>query len=131
MNFAKKIIKTFENIKKFGKQSIAKISSQTSESKSSTHRQIKLIASRSSHVCSEFFQTEIGNAWMARLILAVLFIIGIKFNIGADTLAIFFSLIGLDTYVGLSAASINRLETHIRELLKTYEAKLKPTLDKI
>jgi len=131
MSFAKKIINTFEKIKQIGKQSIAKLSGQTSQSKSSTHRQMKIIKSRSSHVCADFFQTETGNDWMIRLILAALFIFGIKFNIGAATLAIFFSLINLDLYVGLSAASINRLEAHIRELLKRYEEGLMPTLDKL
>jgi hypothetical protein len=131
MNFAKKVINTFEKIKKIGKQSIAKLSHLINNSKSSTHRQIKTINSRSSHVCSELFQTEAGSDWMIRLILAVLFIFGLKFNIGADTLAIFFSLIGLDIYVGLSAASINRLEIHARGLLKKYEAELQPTLDKL
>lgn len=76
MNFLRKIIKTFENIKNIGKQSIAQLSQQTDNSKSSTHRQIKKIHSRSSHVCSELFQTEAGNDWMVRLILAVLFIFG-------------------------------------------------------
>jgi hypothetical protein len=131
MSFAKKIINTFEKIKQIGKQSLAKLAGQTSQSKSSTHRQMKIIKSRSSHVCADFFQTETGNYWMITLILAALFIFGIKFNIGADTLAIFFSLINLDIYVGLSAASINRLEAHIRELLKRYESELKPILDKL
>ena len=131
MDFAKKIIKTLESIKKIGKQSIAKLSHQTNASKSSTHRQIKIINSRSPHVCSEFFQTGSGNDWMIRLILAALFVFGIKFNIGANTLALFFSLIGLEIYVGLSAASINRLEIHIRVLLKQYEEELKPILEKL
>ena len=120
MDFAKKIIKTIESIKKIGKQSIAKLSHQTNNSKSSLHRQIKIINSRSSHVCSEFFQTANGNDWMIRLVLATLFIFGIKFNIGADTLALFFLLLGIEIYVGLSAASINRLEIYIRGLLKKY-----------
>jgi hypothetical protein len=131
MSFTKKTITTFEQLKKFGKQSITKLSNQLNNSTSSTRRQLKIIESREAHISSEFFQTASGNDWMIRLILAVLFIFGIKFNIGADTLAIFFSLIGLDIYVGLSAASINRLETHIRELLKKYEAELKPILDKL
>lgn len=131
MSFTKKIINTFEKIKQIGKQSIAKLSRQTSQSKSSTYRQMNIIKSRSSQVCADFFQTKTGYDWMIRLILAALFIFGIKFNIGADTLSIFFSLINLDIYVGLSAASINRLEAHIRELLKRYEAELKPTLDKL
>ena len=131
MSFLRKIIKTFENIKKIGKQSIAQLSHQTDNSKSSTHRQIKIIHSRSSHVCSELFQTEAGNDWMVRLILAVLFIFGIKHNIGADTISIFFSLIGLDIYVGLSAASVNRLEIHLRGLLKQYEKELQPMLEKL
>ena len=103
MNFLRKIIKTFENIKNIGKQSTAQLSHQTDNSKSSTYRQIKTIHSRSSHVCSGLFQTEAGNDWMVRLVLAVLFIFGIKYNIGADTLAIFFSLIGLDIYLNSDA----------------------------
>lgn len=131
MGFTKKIIRTCAAIKLFGKQSLAKLSRQTNSSKSSTYRQTKIINNRSSHVGSEFFQTENGSEWMIRLIIAVLFIFGIKFNIGAKSIELFFSLIGLDIYAGLSASSINRIEEMIRELLKKYEDQLQPILKKL
>lgn len=68
---------------------------------------------------------------MIRLIIATLFVFGIKCNVGGDTLDMFFSLIDLNTYAGLSAASINRLENYIRELLKKYENELQPMLEKL
>ena len=131
MSFRKKIIKTYETIKRFGKQSLSQLSYQTNSSKSSTYRQKKVIDTRNLHVGADFFQTEKGSEWMIRLIVAILFIFGIKFNIGAESVALFFSLIGLDIYAGLSAASINRLENHIRELLKKYEEQLQPIIEKL
>ena len=68
---------------------------------------------------------------MNRLVVAILFIFGIKCNIGGDTLSLFFSLSGLNTYTGLSAASVNRLENHIRELLKKYESEFQPMLEEL
>ena len=93
MSFRNKIIKLCATIKSHGKQSLAKLARQTNYSKSSTHRQIKVINKRSSNVCSAFFETEEGFGWLVRLVVAVLFIFGIKCHIGAETIASFFFFI--------------------------------------
>ncbi len=131
MSFRNKIIKLCATIKSHGKQSLAKLARQTNYSKSSTHRQIKVINKRSSNVCSAFFETEEGFGWLVRLVVAVLFIFGIKCNIGAETIASFFSLIKINHYAGLSASSINRIEERIRDILTQYEDYLQPQLEKL
>src|SRR5208283_3379123 len=122
MGITKKIIKVFKTLKEFKNHSFNKISEQLGIPKSSLHRQKKIIdANSSSSVGADFFQTADGFSWMNRLIMTVLFIFGIKFNIGAESLALFFSMIYLDKYVGLSASSINRLENQMRVLLVEYD----------
>lgn len=131
MSITKKIIEVFAVSKNFKTQSFFKISEQLGISKSSLHRQKQIIEANSSSVGATFFQTAEGFAWMNRLIMAVLFIFGIKFNIGAESLASFFTIIYFEKHVGLSASSINRMENQMRDLLIEYDEKLKPILDKL
>ncbi len=131
MGFRSKISETYEAIKSHGKKSLAKLSQLTHHSKSSTHRQIKKINSRSAMVGADFFETTNGARWLRRLVLAATLVFGLQGNIGADRLALFFDIICITAFIGVSASSMGRLKHKMMEMLQVYQQELQPTLNKL
>ena len=77
---------------------------------------------RNQHPESVLWETEAGEAWLARLVFACLYLFGVKNHVGAEQLSSFFQLLRLDTHVGISA---NALRTRLQEmegLLSTLQA---------
>ena len=78
---------------------------------------------------TEFFETVTGQEWMIKMVVACILVFGIICGIGADRLSLFFSLLSLTAFVGLSARSIGRIEDRIEEIIDqyrvTYDAKIK------
>jgi len=131
MDFRKKTIKTFEAIKKFGKQSLSQLVKITGSSKSSVHRQTKTINKRSSQLGAKFFESEEGFRWLTQFLIATLLVFGLQSNIGADKLSLFFTLIKIDGFIGTSPTSIRRLKIQMMELLKKYERQLLPKMNEV
>ena len=131
MSFRAKTIRTFETIKKFGKQSLAQLSTLTGDSKTSIYRQTQKIKNRSSELGSSFFETAEGFKWLTRLVIAALLVFGMQANVGADRLSLFFTLINVACFLGLSSSSITRLKNQMMELLESYEEQLLPKIKEL
>jgi IS30 family transposase len=69
-----------------GKQSLRAIGRAIDRPKSTVHNHLKSQASRDQHPESYLWETEAGDAWLRRFVLATLFTFGRQHGIGADAL---------------------------------------------
>ena len=113
----------------YGKQSYRKLARQLGVSKSSVGRRQQKIDKRSDILASEFFETQEGQRFTTRLIVACIFVFGITSGVGANRISHFMSLVQLDQFMAVSASSISRTEDQIDDLIiqfkEKYDAELK------
>ena len=72
---------------------------------------------------ASFFENEEGAKWLSQLVIATILIFGITCGIGAERLSLFFEIIGIVAFVGLSKSSITRIENDIEDKLHDYKNK--------
>jgi uncharacterized protein DUF6399/IclR-like helix-turn-helix domain-containing protein len=113
--WAKSVV-IFNAIREHGKQSIRRLANRTGLSKSSVHRHLQAIVRRDRYPESSLWETEAGRTWLIRLIVATLFVFGLKRGVGAETISEFFSRLRLDLYVGCSPSAL-RTVMHVLERL--------------
>jgi len=65
---------------------------------------------------SSLWETPAGHAWLVRLVVATLFVFGLKRGVGAETLSEFFGRLRLDAHVGCSPSAL-RTVMHLMERL--------------
>jgi hypothetical protein len=88
-------------VRERGKKSVRKLAGLVESSKSSVHRHLQAKEKRNKHPESDLWETEAGDVWLKVLVLAAIYIFGIKSGVGAETLAQFFKMIRIDTHVCL------------------------------
>ncbi len=118
-------------IKKHGKKSLAKLAELTDQTKSSIYRQTKKIDARSEINSADFFETSTGAEWLRHLVFAVTLVFGLQANVGEDRLGLFFKLIDVTQFVGVSASSMGRLKKKMMQQLQAYELELQPVLNRL
>ena len=115
----------FNSIRENGKQSIRKLARHTGLSKSSVHRHLQAIDRRDRYPESGLWETEEGRNWLIRLVVATLFIFGLKRGVGAETISEFFSRLHLEAHVGCSPSALrsvmHTLEQTIVETAAAWE----------
>src|SRR6266852_7003989 len=106
-------------------QSVRRIAQQTGLSKSSVHRLTQAMARRNSHPESWFWETADGRQWLTRLVVATLYIFGLKRGVGLDTISEFFTRLCLERQMGCSPSALRGvmqiLEAAILETAGTWE----------
>src|SRR5919199_2830850 len=93
-------------IREHGKQSIRNLADRTGLSKSSVHRYLQAMEHRDRYPESSLWETPEGRTWLIRLVVATLFVFGLKRGVGAETLSEFFSRLHLEGYVGCSPSAL-------------------------
>ncbi len=117
--WAKSVV-IFNSIQEHGKQSVRRLAERTGLSKSSVHRHLQAIDCRDRYPESWFWETETGRTWLIRLVVATLFVFGLKRGVGAETLSEFFGRLHLETHVGCSPSALrNVMHTLERIILDT------------
>jgi len=114
--WAKSIV-IFNAIREHGKQSIRSVAERTGFSKSSVHRHLQAMDRRERYPESSFWETPAGRAWLIRLIVATLFVFGLKRGVGAETLSEFFSRLHLDGHIGCSPSALHTLMRTLERLV--------------
>ena len=118
-----KSILIFNAIREHGKQSIRRLAEQTGLSKSSVHRHLQAINRRDCYPESSLWETETGRTWLIRLVVATLFVFGLKRGVGAETLSEFFGRLHLEAHVGCSPSALRSvMHTLERIILDTTAA---------
>jgi hypothetical protein len=117
--WAKSVV-IFNSIREHGKQSIRSLAARTGLSKSSVHRHLQAIEHRDCYPESSFWETEAGRTWLIRLVVATLFVFGLKRGGGAETLSAFFGRLHLEAHVGCSPSALRTvMDTLERLILET------------
>ena len=106
MGFWSKSVRIFNTIREHGTQSIRQLAHHTGLSKSSVHRHTQAAARRDQHPESWLWETPEGRNWLIRLVVAVLFIFGLKRGVGAETMSEFFARLHLETHIGCSPSAL-------------------------
>jgi Family of unknown function (DUF6399)/IclR helix-turn-helix domain len=96
----------FNSIREHGQQSVRRLAERTGLSKSSVHRHLQALNRRDRYSESSFWETEAGRAWLIRLVVATLFVFGLKRGVGAETLSEFFGRLHLEAHVGCSPSAL-------------------------
>jgi enamine deaminase RidA (YjgF/YER057c/UK114 family) len=113
--WAKSVV-IFNSICAHGKQSIRSLADHTGLSKSSVHRHLQAMDRRDRYPESSLWETPAGRAWLVRLVVATLFVFGLKRGVGAETLSEFFTRLHLEAPVGCSPSAL-RTVMHLLERL--------------
>lgn len=118
-----KSVRIFNAIHDHGQQSVRRLAERTGLSKSSVHRHLQAINRRARSPEAAFWETEAGRTWLIRLVVATLFVFGLKRGVGAETLSEFFGRLHLEAYVGCSPSALRRvMHTLERIILDTAAA---------
>ena len=104
-----------------GKESVRKLAQNLALKKSSVHRHIKAIERRNKYPESALWETESGAKWLFILVLAAMYVFGLKSNVGADRLSEFFKLIRIHHHVGVSCSSIRKKLSEMEAKIQEYE----------
>ena len=120
--WAKSVV-LFNAIREYGQHSLRSLAERTGLSKSSVHRHLQAIERRDRYPESSLWETEAGRAWLIRLIVATLFVFGLKRGVGVGTLSALFSRLRLEGQVGCSPSALRSvIHTLERLLLETAAA---------
>jgi hypothetical protein len=120
--WAKSVV-IFNAIREFGQQSIRCLADRTGLSKSSVHRHLQAMDRRDRYPESSLWETEAGRTWLIRLVVATLFVFGLKRGVGAETLSEFFGRLRLEGHVGCSPSALRTvMHTLERLILETAAA---------
>lgn len=122
MRFWTKSRLIFNAFRDNAKASIRQVAVQTGLSKSSVHRLGQAIARRDRHPESWLWETEEGRRWFIRLVVAVLYVFGLKRGVGAETISEFFVRLHLERHVGCSPSALRGMMEELeRVILATAE----------
>jgi hypothetical protein len=118
-----KSVLIFNSLREHGKQSLRSLADRTGLSKSSVHRHLQAMDRRDRYPESSFWETEAGRHWLIRLVVATLFVFGLKRGVGAETLSEFFGRLHLEAHVGCSPSALRSvMHTLERIILDTAAA---------
>jgi IclR helix-turn-helix domain len=123
MGLWSKSVLIFNSIREHGKQSIRHLARHTGLANSSVHRHLQAINRRDRSPESSLWETEAGRNWLIRLVVAPIFIFGLKRGVGAETISEFFGRLHLETHMGCSPSALSSvMQTLERLILETAAA---------
>ena len=101
---------------------LSELAAATGLSKSAVHRHQQAIARRNRYPESSWWETEVGSAWLKRLVLGIVYYFGLKQGVGSKALSEFLQGMHLEGHVGCSPSCLNGLKQSMREGICAYEA---------
>src|SRR5215470_5905649 len=112
-----KSVLIFNAIHTYGQQSVRGLAERIGLSKTCVHRQLQSIKRRDCYPESSLWETEVGRTWLLRLVVATLFVFGLKRGVGAETLSEFFSRLHLEAHVGCSPNTLRSVMHTLERLI--------------
>ena len=113
----------FTVLRERGPQSIRKLAQATGLPKSSVDRYCKGLHERARQVPeAELWEHERGAQWQRVLVLAVVFVFGLKGGVGVERLSEFFHRVRLERYLAVSPSALRALRTQMEEVILAYSA---------
>ena len=122
MGFWDKSLRIFKSLCDNSQQGVRHIAQQTGLSKSSVHRLTQAMERRNRYPESWLWETEDGRRWLTRLLVAALYIFGLKRGVGLETISEFFMHLHLATQLGCSPSALRGVRQAVEAtILKTAE----------
>jgi Family of unknown function (DUF6399)/IclR helix-turn-helix domain len=112
-----KSVRIFNAIRTHGTQSVRYLAERTGLSKSSVHRHLQAVNRRNCYPESSLWETAAGRTWLLRLVVATLFVFGLKRGVGAETLSEFFGRLHLEAHVGCSPSALRSVMHTLERIL--------------
>ena len=113
--------KIFTNVIEFDRRSIRTIGKAVGMSKDKVYRGLAAIDKRDKYPESHLWETEEGQEWLRIMVLAVIYVFGLKGNQGAERMNEFFERTRLDGHIGASASSLRSMRHEIEKLLVEFQ----------
>jgi hypothetical protein len=104
-----------------GSSTIRAIAAATGIPKSSVHRHQQALKKEHQYPEAELWRTDIGEQWLKRLVVATIYVFGLKRGVGAESLSEFFYKLGLEPFVGVSVSSLRNLQNVLEESILGYQ----------
>lgn len=101
--------------------SVRTIAKVTGIPRSSVHRYRISIVKRNQYPESHFWEREEGYQWVCLLVFATVYVFGIMRGVGAESLSLFFSLIHLQTHIGISPSAIRTFRRELEAQILRYQ----------
>jgi len=117
MGFWEKSLWIFTSLCEAGTQSVRHLAQQTGLSKSSAHRLQQALERRNCHPESWLWETEEGRRWLTRLVVATLYIFGLKRGVGVETISEFFARLHLATSIGSSPSALRGVMQALAQII--------------
>jgi hypothetical protein len=117
MEFWEKSLWIFKSLCEAGTQSVRHLAQQTGLSKSSAHRLQQALERRNCHPESWLWETEEGRRWLMRLVVATLYIFGLKRGVGVETISEFFARLHLATSIGSSPSALRGVVQALEQII--------------
>jgi DNA-binding transcriptional ArsR family regulator len=123
MNLRGRCQQIFNVLRELGPQSIRKLAAATGLPKSSVDRHCKGLRERAQQVPeAELWEPERGAQWLRVLMLAVVFVFGLKGGVGVERLSEFFHRVRLERYLAVSPSALRSLRTQMEAIILAYQA---------
>ena len=117
MGLGAKSIVIFNAMRAHGKQSIRCLADGPGLSKSSVHRHLQAMGRRDRYPESSLWETAAGRTWLLRLVVATLFVFGLKRGVGAEPLSEFFARLQHEAHVGCLPSALRRVMYTLERLV--------------
>jgi hypothetical protein len=117
MGFWEKSLWIVKSLCEAGTQSVRHLAQQTGLSKSSAHRLQQALERRNCHPESWLWETEEGRRWLTRLVVATLYIFGLKRGVGVETISEFFARLHLATSIGSSPSALRGVMQALEQII--------------
>ncbi len=113
----------FNVLRELGPQSIRKLAAATGLPKSSVDRHCKGLHERARQVPeAELWEPERGAQWLRVLVVAVMFVFGLKGGVGVERMSAFFHRVRLERYLAVSPSALRSLRTQLEGVILAYPA---------
>lgn len=93
-----------------------KLSQATGIPKSSVERHCQALRNRTDAGQADFWEQETGHEWLRQLVVATIFVFGLKAGVGADRVSEFFHRLQIHRHVGCSATALRGLRDELERL---------------
>ncbi len=102
--------------------SVRTIAKLTGIPRSTAHRYKVRIGERTQYPESHLWEREEGHQWLCVLVFATVYVFGIMRGVGAESLSLFFTLLHIQTHIGVSPSAIRAIRRDMEAHLIQHQA---------
>jgi len=122
----------FNVLREWGPQSIRKLAKATGLPKSSVDRHCKGLYERARQVPeAELWEHEMGSQWLRILVVAVIFVFGMKGGVGVERISEFFHRVRLERYLAASPTALRLLRAQMEAIILAYQVEQEQRLGQV